>query len=568
MLGKRLAIKGFLIIFLILSVSIVSGAQDFIALDEIVVGMTGYGRTVFRGTQVESFPVEVKGILQQGFNRNLILIKTSGAAIEKIGGVASGMSGSPVYFEDKLAGAIAYGWSLSDHRYALVTPIKEMLNIWTYTESAVPSFFDELPWIEPLLTPLIVSGFGSRALEHINQELSHYNVEIMQGLASSRGTSQEVDLLLEGGSAVAIELMRGDMGMAFIGTVTLVEEDKFLAFGHPLFNIGAIDFFVSHAYIHEIIPSLSFPFKLGQPLELVGKATQDRGGGVGGQLNEFSSLIPLKITVLDQDTSTKNIANVQIVKDERLTPSLVTTAALQLLDETLDRIGMGTATMKMDISAAGLAEKGLIRENNFFSGQDIASRSLNELVGLLSFLVTNPFREMGIFGIELSFEIEERNSLAYIQDIKVAEGPFYPGDTIEIQVAIRPYRGEVFIKNIDFELPLDIPLGGASLIVSGGTTFQPHYAEFNNNGSIDYYYKSFDAFLEAFATQPKNSDLIVEIHPYQMAAVDEEGLAAEKRIKDVYSTKYILEGLRTREIVVEEITAADDEDITATNAEK
>ncbi len=531
MKNKKITIMVFLL-FIALFFSFNAHAW-YMPLDEVKEGMTGYGRTVFKGTEVESFPVEIKGIIQQGYDRQLILIKTGGEKIEEIGGVASGMSGSPVYLEDRIIGAIAYGWTLSDHRIALVTPIEAMQKIWDEKEywAREEPDLSGYPGLQaiPVRTPLLASGLSGRAADMLQEAMDEYDIKVMSGPAARRDGEA---VPLKPGRAVAVDLMRGDMGAAFVGTVTYRNANQVLAFGHPIFHQGAVDFFMSDAYVHEIIPSLNFPFKLASSQELKGRIGQDRDAGIAGQVGEYPKLIPVNISVRDTDRELTNRASFQVVQHERLLNSLVGSAVLQILDETLDRIGMGTARATIDITGKPLPDHKLTRENLYFSNNDVAVATLFELQQLIYILTANPYQKIDIYNIRLQVEVEQKNTMAYVQKVELNDNPVYPGDEVTATVILRPYRDEFIRKEITFTIPEDMPPGRASIVISGGPPWQPPVPE--EDEEMDYPYEDFQNLLQSYIERPRNNQLVVEIYPayrYPRHYLEPEELEEEPEVE-------------------------------------
>ncbi len=534
-------------------------------VEEVEIGMHGYGRTVFLGTTVESFSVEVLAIIPQSYGRNLILIRAGGPQIDKIGGIASGMSGSPVYIKEKLVGAISGGLNYSDHRLALVTPIEEMLALWPYEKK--PSIIIEYThkdWAKlnmiPLRTPLLSYGLRGRALEMLSEALLPYNMHILSGASSLTGEQarklEGVADAIEPGSALAVDLMRGDMGLSFFGTVTHISPSGVLAFGHPLFNLGPVDFFMSRAYIHGIVPSDEIPFKLASSLDAVGRIYQDRNAGIAGVIGQYPALIPLRIEIRDTERDLVKTASLQITKFDPFIVDLVGVSVLQLVDETLDRVGPGSAEVRLEIAADGLPGMKLSKENSFYSSRDISSACLEEILYILYLLRDNPFREINIFNISVTISVSNKNSLAYIQDVELSSDVVAPGQDITATVYLRPYRSDVIKQEITISIPEDMPPGGASLMISGGPSYyQPSYEEDYEYDSMDtLYYDNFDMFIDDMLRQTKNNQLAVELYPYYYGNDDEEDLASQNNyeIKKIVDTEYILEGFWSAELEIKE----------------
>lgn len=547
----------FLLVLFFLTFNSAGVQAEFMGLNEVEVGMEGYGRTVFSGTEVTEFPVQVKAIVQSGYKRELILVKTGGPEIEGIGGIAMGMSGSPVYLDGRLIGAIAYGWQYSDHRLALITPIEEMLALWeedgrkgelpekkrVYVEG-----YGELEF-EPVATPLLTFGLGERAQSFLKDELDMENVKVLTG-SNSRVAEEDRKPSLEPGSAISVDLMRGDMGLSYIGTLTHLEDDRIMGFGHPLFNQGPVDLFFSQAYIHEVIPSLSFPFKLASPLEVKGLVSQDRGAGISGYTDIYPSLIPVQFTMTDRDREIRNRASIQIVGHEGLVPVLVTTAGLEVGDETLDRIGPGIANVKVEITTDAVPEGKVQRENVFFSSQDIAVQCLQEVHDLLYIIASNPFKRASIYNIRITAEMFLGNPLAMIKDVQVSEKEVHAGQEVLVDVTLQPFRHEPVTRTFSFKVPPDMPAGGASLLISGGYSWGPYE---NNDFYDPCYFDDLPSLVKSFVDQPRNDHLIFELYPYFYPEPEEGGEVIDPQdveLRELFRAGYVVEGFWSVEIEV------------------
>ncbi len=603
-----------IILILILSFTGIIQAVDILDLDQIQPGMMGTGKTVFQGTEVEEFPVEIVSILHDtGINEDLILIKAGGDKIEEIGGIAAGMSGSPVYIDGKLIGAIGYGWSNTDQRYALVTPINYMLNL-----------LDELPTTNnkelngsdenliKLKTPLLVSGIAGRALASLQEDLAPLDFKVLPGGGLK---DQQQDIAApEPGSAIAVQLARGDVSVASIGTVSYIENNKILAFGHPFTNKGEVDFLLSEAYINAIIPGQERSFKLGSPLnKLLGSINVDRGAGIAGKLEKFSKIVPLKVNVRDKDRNKDITINTQIVNDERYLTALTSNITLQAIDKALDRIGKGSAWVNFKVMGNGLPGLEIESDNMYYSSQDIAARCLSDLYQLLDIVNSNPFKKIDLVNILVEIEVSKTDNVALVQKAEVLNEKIKPGDTLEVEVTLHPYRSKTFTRKISVKLPEDIPPGITTVVIEGGflgsygidTTEQTHEGEEDFQTTTEAQisgYKSFEEMIEEFQKAPDNNDLIIQVYRgYPVAAMEpaidtppesggnvdgvKEDLPAEPvepaepgdkpekitnvpeekpEIKTVEKTEYVLEGSLTLDINIEDTAVSDKkkEDVT------
>ncbi|MFW5999396.1 MAG: SpoIVB peptidase S55 domain-containing protein [Halanaerobiaceae bacterium] len=578
-------------LFVLTAGGTVSGEEDILPLEDIESGMQGRAKTVFRGTEVEEFPVEIIDILyDQGVNSDLILVRAGGEKVEELGGIAAGMSGSPVYVDDKLVGAISRGWQDSRGNYCLVTPIEEMLSLIEDGGGQNREFQSSKPEMD---APLIINGLGGRSFKRLREELSEYDLEVVNGSGASSGQHPvEEEGKLEPGSAIAAQLVRGDVNVSSLGTLTYIDENKLLAYGHPIMNMGEIGFLLTEANISESIPSEQQPFKIGVPGErLLGVIYEDRGAGIAGELKKYPPIIPLTVKVTDHQRDESEKVMVQLVKEEKLLTSLASNIALESIDSTLDRIGKGTAEVEMNIMANGLPDLEVKHENMFYSREDIASSSLVDFYELLELLTANPFSEVSFIDMEMKIDIYNQDRVALVQEAKIKNDKIVPGDTLDIEVTLRPYRDEAFKEEIALELPDDIKPGMANLVISGGFMGQQQEipdpeeepgGEENKEVVIESY-TSLEEILADFKERPKNNHLQLFVYPSQSGnegppaegmepepeteqqqsqpeqqqeeespAAEEQPQAEDAEIRKDVKTDYVLEGTLDLNFEVEE----------------
>ena len=404
-------------------------AENIMNIDEIVPGMKGYGKTVFTGDRVGMFNVEVLGILRNWEAKsNMILIRMSGDPLEK-SGIIAGMSGSPVYIDNRLIGAVAYGWSFAKEAIAGVTPINEMkstlLNIPTEEKGISLASADwELPsfpqnekepgsQITPLLSqelttgnsrnmkltqilaPLVVSGVDSGVLQGMQTLFSAYGLYPVQGgnyvsvsPLSGKGDSISEKAKLVPGASVAAILVKGDLSAAVVGTVTYVEGDNILAFGHPFLQTGTADLPMASAYVYAILTSQSNSVKMASPREIVGRIHQDRRAGIAGILGESSHMVPCRIEV---EGSQNLVYDFEIIDNKLLTPSLVLMAAQSAVLSTERRLGEKSVNIKLSALIDGY-EKPVVIENVFYE-LDPSWFPLNHIVQPFTMILNNQFQK-------------------------------------------------------------------------------------------------------------------------------------------------------------------------------
>lgn len=535
---KRLARSGLaLIIVWLLSVTAVS-AMEIFPLDQVEPGMRGKGKTVIQGTKIEDFNVEVISVIPQTPpTPPLVMIQVSGDVIDRSGGIAAGMSGSPIYIEDKLLGAIGYGYSYTDHRVGLVTPAEPMLELIQQPQDGEEAW--DLPeGITPLRSPLLVSGFGGRALELLTNSLDRFNLEVIPGAS---GVSNQDFGELEPGSAFGVQLLRGDFQAASFGTVTYVDDDRFVGFGHPFTHQGEVNYFVTPATVHHTMANLEFPFKVASAGPTVGTLDQDRAAGVAGRLDGGPEYLPVTLRVIDKDRKKEREFYVESVLDDSLVMQLVTSSVYQGIDATLDRIGQGTAYVRIEYNADNLPNR-IIRENMYFSESDIAVWTLYDLIEGLELLIHNRFQAVELSNVEVDVEVERKRNTATIEKAVPVQSQVRPGETVEVEVSIRPYRGKVEQRVLRVPIPEDTLPGLTTISVrSGGsgyystkptvhTGLQPQ--EDNEEKRRDLTGgESLEKLIEQYMDRERNNEIVAEFYPFidRFAAtepaipVDEEG---------------------------------------------
>lgn len=536
--------------------------KEIMPLSEVRRGMKGIARTVFTGTKIDEFAVEVLGVLkQQGPAGDLILVRVSGPAIDKSGGIAAGMSGSPVYINGRLVGAIGFGFDFADHRIGMVTPIEPMLKVMDLA-SGQPTVgktvsLAEPVWIggreirrvvfaagseearrmmqeagtgtmvmAPAATPVMVGGLSGRSLDRLKKVLEPLNLVPVQAGGKAPAAPKAA---LEPGSAFGVQLVRGDVDMTAIGTLTYRDGQKFVGFGHPFMNKGNANYFVTPAYIYETVPSLQAPFKIGGPGEPVGTLLQDRSAGVAGIFGRIPGAILLQTRVYDRDLKQERKTGVEIIRDNRLTLEFAGAAALQGMDRGIDRIGQGMAKVTFEIDGKGLPHDVLKRENIFFSDADISAVSLSEFMEALDLILNNEFRNVEVQNIKFNAEVWDARETAKIEKAQPERKEVRPGQEVSINVLVRPYRGEPFNQKLALAIPRDIQPGTVTVTVRGGglgivTPPSDGYQAAGDRKGKDgketkgenqpkTNYENLEKLVSDLMQREKNSDLVAEFYP-------------------------------------------------------
>lgn len=544
MKSKTQQIMHVFILFSIFSIFILSGrgflsaAEDIMSIEEIKPGMKGYGKTVFTGDRIEMFDVKVLGILKNwSAKSHLILIEMSGGPLEK-SGIISGMSGSPVYIDNRLIGAVAYGWTFAKDAIAGVTPIHEMkstlLNMpmqendlslipldWNLpsssndsgtTASQATSFIQQEGMgldsndikLIPILSPLVISGIDSGVLQGMRGFFSAFGMYPVQGGSFVHPTNAPVAENLVAGSSVAAVLIKGDFNAAVVGTVTYTEGNDVLAFGHPFLQTGNTDFPMASAYVYAILTSQSNSVKMASPHKIVGRINQDRRPGVAGTLGESSRMIPCRIEV---DGSQKQRYDFEVANNALLTPNLVLMAAQSAVLSTEKKLGEKSVKIRLSAELCG-HENPVVVENVFYE-LDQSWFPLNHIIQPFAMIMNNQFQKINVNRIDLKIKILNTRQTAYIEAIKVDKKQVKPGDMLRVDVRLKPFAGESFCQTVTMQIPEDV-LPGTVLNV---TACDATYGQALNMGRSagKYLPTNFKQLLYYIENMERNNNLMVRI---------------------------------------------------------
>jgi len=526
-----------LLIIFIIGINITYSQSIFMPVSEIKPDMKGIGKTVFHGTKIDTFQVDIIDIVKgESGITHFILAYLSGDKIEESGGISEGMSGSPIYINGRLIGAISYAWEMSEHNLCLITPIQEMLRMFNlpYNYNQVTSqvyqinnsLQDEITFY-PIISPVIISGIKGRSLDRLSNSIKKFNIIPIQGVMVNetdkvdlQGVGERSSNEIEAGSAIGIQLTRGDVNITSIGTVTYREGNKILALGHPFLKKGEVSYLISAVYIYHSLPNIIMPFKLGSPLNLVGRVVQDREAGILAILNSYPPVIPLKIHVTNIDSGLSYQMGIQMVNNYDLLEPLISNITVQAVDNALDRIGAGTAQVEIKIKGKEEGEE-LYRENMFYSSNDIATKVITEIPEIIDIILNNYFKPVDLTAININIRIDNKKKIGKLEEVILEGSSFKPGDLIKARIKIRPFREELIEKILTIQLPSHLSSGEAALIVRGGDLDNQPEEQFYNDGNKKAY-KSIEEIFKDISDKPKGNQIIGEIIIYSDELPSEE----------------------------------------------
>lgn len=529
---KRLALS----LCLALGCVLPAAAEEFLPLSDVKEGMHGYAKTVVHGTKIDTFDVDVLGIMKNkgSAGGDLVLVKVSGPLIDETGGIAQGMSGSPVYIGGKLLGAIAYGFPQSDGRIGMVTPISDMLRLWTVDSNKTGDDRGHDANLIPLATPLMASGYTPSGMDFLTDKMKDFN---MVPYSAAAVGADEIPRPLEAGGAVSATLVTGDLKLGAVGTVTYVDGDHMVAFGHPFLDKGSSSYFMHNSYIFTVVPSHNIPFKLGSVGAEIGTVNEDRGSGISGLSGKVPESVRLHSSVLDEDTGRTGSLNVRMVQNERMLPMLSVTSVYNNISNTLDRNGEGTVSLSYTLFPEDLKKKSFTRSNMYWSSKDISERSVDEMYNVIRILEQNRFEPYKLRDISVDMKVTKERKTAQLLDASASPTVVAPGDTIYVRARLAPYRGEVFYKDLAFTVPKDQPLGTMILEVRGGGVVPlPYLIQQQKYNLTDEIlerirtYKDFNDLFDKLEKEDKNNQVVVEILDPNVSMIskdEESGTKAE-----------------------------------------
>lgn len=480
-------------------------AAELMPVSEVKKGMKGYGLSVFEGNTVEKFDVEIIGVLNRiGPGQDLILATVDGPAIRRAG-VIAGMSGSPIFIDGKVIGALAYAWDFSKEPVAGITPIHEMLKI-AEAESSAPALAAAAPrmsaqaFLESManrdntkvfddlvkgMTARQVStiggarriaiplSLGSFAPETIARFGAHFDqmgfVSVPTGSASgaranSPASSQKV---FKPGDAVGAVLVNGDFSVAASGTVTHVDGDRVYAFGHPFLDMGEISFPMAEAEVVGFLPSVARSFKFSNSGRIVGALRQDRAPGIMGILGAEAAMIPVELTV--EGTGAPKHYNVNVVRHPQLSPLMIAMAADSVVANSQRAAGERTVVLESEIRVKGFAEPIRLREG--WAGAQARQAIPQYLAVVAGYLISNEFQSTELESVKVHLRHDDELKIARVTEatVETDDGRVSPGDTVRVRTVLKPYRGESFVEMFELKIPEDQTPGSAYLLIGSGT---------------------------------------------------------------------------------------------------
>jgi hypothetical protein len=538
-----------------------TGATTQMGIDEIRPGMVGIGRTVFDGTHVEEFKANIIGVLENviGTHRNLILAKLEGGPLAHTG-VIAGMSGSPVYVDGKLIGAVSYALgSFSKEPIAGITPIAEMTTSTTFTtdvrplgarvkidypptqDSLVAAFRKALNWnrpfadrasdaqltgvsavsglgggqlgtlLRPIATPLVMSGFEPELADFLGTAFRDQGFIPTGGSAGgTRAGEAKYEGPLKPGDAVGVMLVGGDLQLGGTGTVTHIDGDRVYAFGHPMYNLGPIEFPMTRAYVYTVLPSLFSSMKLSTTGEIIGTVVQDRATAIAGRLGAGPRMIPVTIS-LESGRGPTQTFNFKVVNDQLFGPLMTYASVLNTLGSYERQFGSASFTVR---GSATVRKHDPISFNNLFTGDQSSMGAAAYVVAPITYLMGNDYEKVEVEGVTVTFATAEEPKTAILERVWLDDPRPRAGRTVPLKVLFRTYRGEEVVRTVPIQIPANAS-GSLSLLVSDGARL----GQIEQREARSPQPKSVDQMIRALNKARRNNILYVKLLGSEPGAV-------------------------------------------------
>lgn len=479
-----------------------SGAASpaILPFEEVRAGMTGTGRTVFSGDRVETFEVEILGTLPNiGPGQNLILGVCRGGPLAETR-ILSGMSGSPVYVGDRLIGAVAYSWGFSKEPIAGITPIEEMLEVagrrdspsrrtssatWTeasrlllepaaltrFVEERLPTMAPSSPFPGRTSVPLSIGGLPFDAWERTSEPFRRAGFVPVQTGTTASGAAAPGPLAP--GSAVGIQLVRGDVEITATGTVTWKDGDRLLAFGHPLYGLGDVDLPLTAARVEALLPSLAQSVKIAVPTGEVGAFRQDRTAGIFGRVGAKPRMIPVRVQIAGAGRAPRTFS-FDVANDPLLAPLLLYSTVNGILSNSERMYGSLTLRLR-EGSVIRIENQEEVDLANLFAGETAPAYASALPAYLLYLLMNNEWSSASVDGINLLIDYDDAPRSAMVRRVTLDRYRVRAGDRVAATVVVSPYRGPDLIFRREFAIPSETPPG--PLLVQVGNALAISRAE-------------------------------------------------------------------------------------------
>lgn len=460
--------------------------QALFPLSEIRPGLKGTGKTVFNGSQVDTFQVEILGVLENaGPKQSVILARLSGGPLERTG-VMQGMSGSPVYIDGRLVGAIAMAFPFSKEPIAGIRPISEMLGASPAAErplqarvslsdksvirpleprDAIASAMDTRP-VE-IATPVSFNGFTPGTIEAFTPQLRAVGLEPRQGISGGQSSTGTGSGPLEPGAMISVQLVSGDMSIGADGTLTHIDGNRVFAFGHRFLSLGSTELPFTRAAVIALLPNVSTSFKISASGEWMGAVTSDLTSAISGELGRKPRLVPVSIGVNGGQKAMQY--RMSIVQDRLLSPLLLQMLLYSAVDATERTLGSGTINLSGKIEWEGVASP-LMLSNMFAGDFNVPMQAALSTALPVAYALQNSLDPIRLRSVDLRVDTFADKKQLNVDQMWASRRDVRPGEQVEIKVLLSGDKGREVTKSITYDVPIGSRTGTLYFTAADGAT--------------------------------------------------------------------------------------------------
>ncbi|MBR5913321.1 MAG: hypothetical protein IKZ58_03000 [Selenomonadaceae bacterium] len=492
---------------------------EIMPLNQIKSGMNGIGYTIIDNTgQIKPFNVEIVGVTENGKgSASMIMARASGDLIKQTGGVLQGMSGSPIYVDGKLIGALAIGYKEMSPYTFFITPIESMVRLWDLPDKRANDRLAQLTEkkdSEEEKSLIFFSGFDNNSLNFLKNELSPLGFkDFFAAPAAGSKTIIKHNASLVPGAAMGVAIVYGDFTVGATGTVTAVDNENILGFGHAFAHAGNVNFFMTDS---SVLGSISGANGAGMRIasvgNIIGRINQDREAGISGVLGKFPTVVPISVRVKNNALNTDETYRASIAYNESLIPKLGAAITYAALSKSADCLEDSTVNISFNIKT-NVTENGTIsRQNMFYHDTDVGQVSIIEILQALTLICSNVTEESDIYDIEVNAEINGGRQSASLVSAVPDKKTVKPGETVRFTVTLQPYRKPTETIIIPYTIPITAREGNFTLnIHSGGLT----QTTTNNSGSgivpsTEPPAKEYERRIKNFLNMNSNNQIVIE----------------------------------------------------------
>lgn len=460
----------------------------FISTAEIKPGMKGVGYTVFKGITIESFDVEVIGVIYNyATNRDAIIARLAGGPIDKAG-IIQGMSGSPIFLDGRLAGAVAFGWSFMAEPIAGIQPIQHMLPVLRNAQAAdtvetartgkaiapltlsaaqvaqLPDFpVQGEVRLEPLATPISLGGIPPELVAQIRPWFTPYGLTLLAG-GGVASDYADANPALEPGAALAVPFIMGDVSAAGIGTVTYAEDDRIVGFGHAFRDAGNTAVPMGNAYIVGVLPNQMISGKIGVALNTLGTLRQDRLVGVAGALGPVPRMVPITVSIAAPGAAAAAGFNFTVTPDRDLMPVFLASAGSAAVVDTV--AGGAPYTAQIDLTIRPKDHPPITTRIYHTARGGVAVPVGRSVLEYARALLQNPYGRVSLDSVDLSVTVRDGLGLAYLEEVRPRSLTVRPGEVLPVTVVYRHHEGGRERRSVNLQIPAGAREGMHTLVVS------------------------------------------------------------------------------------------------------